>query len=103
MEVIGSDGQRIGTVDKVRGDRVILTKGDPNAGGVHHSFPCSWVESVDERVTVNKTAEEAMRQWQSEEQNQALFEGTRGAENQGGEGPHVLNRSFSGTYDDDKK
>ena len=96
MEVVGSDGERIGTVDKVRGDRIILTKSDPNAGGVHHSIPCGWIESVDERVTVNKTAKEAMRQWESEEQNRALFE--RGDE--GSEGPHVLNRSFSGTYGD---
>ena len=99
MEVVGSDGERIGTVDKVRGDRIILTKNDPNAGGVHHLIPCSWVESVDERVTVNKTARDAMSQWQSEEQNRALFE--RGDE--GSEGPHALNRSFSGTYSDDDR
>jgi hypothetical protein len=34
MEVLGSDGQHIGTVDKVRGDRIILTKNDENAGGL---------------------------------------------------------------------
>jgi hypothetical protein len=96
MEVLGSDGQHIGTVDKISGDRIILTKSDPNAGGIHHSIPCSWIESVDERVTVNKTAEQAMQAWQSEEQNRALFE--RGDE--GSEGPHMLNRSFSNTYTD---
>src|SRR3546814_15878673 len=37
MEVMGSDGEHIGTVDKVRGDRIILTKSDPSAGGHHHS------------------------------------------------------------------
>ena len=98
MEVIGSDGQHIGTVDKVRGDRIILTKSDPEAGGIHHSIPCSWIENVDEKVTVNKTAEEARRAWRTEEENQALFEGNRATE--GGEGPHMLNRSFSGTYSD---
>jgi hypothetical protein len=96
MEVVGSDGQHIGTVDKVRGDRIMLTKSDPNAGGIHHSIPCSWIESVDERVTVNKTAEDAMKAWKDEEQNRALFE----REDQGSEGPHILNRSFSGTYSD---
>ncbi|MDP8914330.1 MAG: DUF2171 domain-containing protein [Pseudomonadota bacterium] len=99
MEVIGADGEHIGTVDKVRGDRVILTKSDPNAGGIHHSFPCSWIESVDERVTINKSAEEAMSQWQNEEQNRAMFD----QQGQGGEGPHILNRSFSGTYSDQDK
>ncbi len=100
MEVIGSDGEHIGTVDKVRGDRVILTKSDADAGGIHHSFPCSWIETVDERVTVNKSAQEAMSQWQNEEQNRAMFEQQGQG---GGEGPHMLNRSFSGTYSDRDK
>jgi hypothetical protein len=52
---------------------------------------------VDERVTLNRTAEQAMNEWRDEERNRALFE-QRGET--GGEGPHVLNRSFSGTYKD---
>lgn len=73
MEVVGSDGQHIGTVDKVRGDRIILTKNDPEAGGHHHSIPCSWIESVDDKITVNKTHDEAQRQWRDEERNKAMF------------------------------
>lgn len=96
MEVVGSDGQHIGTVDKVAGDRIILTKNDENAGGIHHSIPCGWIEKVEDKVTVSKTREEAMRQWRDEERNRALFE----PENSGSPGPHVLNRSFSGTYED---
>lgn len=96
MEVVGSDGQHIGTVDKVRGDRIILTKNDENAGGIHHSIPCGWIESVDDKVKVNKSAQEAMNAWRDEERNRALFE----REDQGSEGPHMLNRSFSGTYSD---
>ena len=94
MEVLGSDGSHIGKVDKVRGDRIILAKNDPNSGGIHHSVPCSWVDNVDERVTLNRTAEQAVAEWKAEEQNRALFE----RPDQGSEGPHVLNRSFSGTY-----
>jgi hypothetical protein len=96
MEVLGSDGSHIGTVDKVRGDRIILTRSDPNAGGIHHSVPCSWVEAVDGKVTLNRTTEQAMREWRDEDRNRALFE----RPDQGSEGPHMLNRSFSGTYDD---
>jgi hypothetical protein len=103
MEVIGSDGEHIGTVDKVRGDRVILTKSDANAGGIHHSIPCSWIEKVEDKVTVNKTADEAMRAWKDEERNQAMFEGDRDTGGQSGDGPHILNRSFSNTYSDDKQ
>jgi hypothetical protein len=96
MEVVGSDGAHIGTVDKVRGDRIILTRSDPNAGGVHHSVPCSWVESVDGKVTLNRTAEQAIKEWRDEDRSRALFE----KPGQGSEGPHVLGRSFSGTYRD---
>ena len=98
MEVLGSDGQHIGTVDKVRGDRIILAKNDEAAGGMHHSIPCSWVENVADKVSVNKTAQEAMQAWTNEDQNRALFE----RPDQGSEGPHMLNRSFSGTYDEGK-
>lgn len=96
MEVVGSDGSHVGTVDKVAGDRIILTKSDENAGGLHHSVPCGWVEAVADKVTLNKTAEEAMDAWRSEERGRALFE----REDSGSEGPHALNRSFSGTYSD---
>jgi hypothetical protein len=71
--------QHIGTVDKVRGDRVILTKSDPECRRHPPQHPCSWIENVDEKVTVNKSAEEAMRAWRDEEQNKALFEGDRAA------------------------
>ena len=98
MEVVGSDGKPLGTVEKVRGDRIILTKSDESAGGVYQSIPCSWIDSVDDKVKINKTAEEATGAWRDEESQRALFE----RQDQGSEGPHVLNRSFSGTYDDDK-
>lgn len=97
MDVVGSDGEHIGTVDKVAGDRIILTKSDAAAGGHHHSIPCSWIQSVDERVTINKSAQDARQHWQDEENRRALFEND---DRQRDDGPHVLNRSFSGTYED---
>jgi len=73
-EVLGMDGSHVGTVDKVRGDRIILTKNDADAGGRHHSIPSSWIKSVeDKKVTLTKTADEAKKHWRDEEQNQALF------------------------------
>jgi hypothetical protein len=95
MDVVGSDGSHVGTVDKVRGDRIILTRSDPDAGGIHHSIPCSWVEQVEDKVTLNRSAEDAKEAWRNEERSQALFD--RGGSD-AGEGPHNLNRSFSGTY-----
>jgi hypothetical protein len=73
MEVLGADGAHVGTVDKVRGDRILLTKNDADAGGHHHSIPSRWVESVDGKVTLTKTAAEAKQQWRDEERNQAMF------------------------------
>lgn len=96
MEVVGSDGQPVGTVDKVSGDKIILTKNDPNAGGHHHSIPCSWIQSVEDKVTINKTAEQAREKWTDEENRRALFESD---DQRRDDGPHMLNRSFSGTYD----
>jgi len=96
MEVVGSDGSHVGTVDKVRGDRIILTKSDAAAGGIHHSVPCSWVEEVGDKVTLNRTADDARSEWRTEEQSRALFE----RENQGSDGPRNLDRAFSGTYRD---
>jgi len=95
MDVVGSDGSHVGTVDKVRGDRIILTRSDPSSGGVHHSIPCSWVETVDDKVTLNKSADEAKLAWRSEDRSRALFE----REDSGSDGPGILNRSFAGTYD----
>jgi len=95
MEVIGSDGEHVGTVDKVRGDRIILTKNDADAGGRHHSIPSRWIDSVDDKVKIRKTGEEAKAHWRDEERNSAFFGEGRDEE---GKGPHVLNRSFSGTY-----
>ncbi|MEA3039823.1 MAG: hypothetical protein QOE79_2336 [Sphingomonadales bacterium] len=95
MEVVGSDGSHVGTVDKVRGDRILLTKSDPAAGGAHHMVPCSWVERVDDKVVLNKSAEEALGEWRNEERSGALFE----RDGEGGEGPRNLDRAFSGTYE----
>lgn len=92
MEVVGSDGQHVGTVDKVRGDRIVLTKTDVDAGGHHHSIPSRWIQSVDDKVTIRKTADEAKAAWKDEERG-ALF-GEQGEQS----GPRYLNRSFSGTY-----
>ncbi|WP_294288900.1 DUF2171 domain-containing protein [uncultured Sphingomonas sp.] len=104
MEVVGSDGTHVGTVDKVRGDRIILTKNDVDAGGRHHSIPSSWISSVDDKVKITKSADEAKKQWRDEEQSAAMFGDTNTTSNRAGSrdtddsGKTNLNKSFSGTY-----
>jgi hypothetical protein len=38
MEIIGADGVHLGTVDKVVGDRIKLTKADAGAHSTHHHY-----------------------------------------------------------------
>jgi len=95
MEVVGNDNGHVGTVDRVAGDRLILTKSDPEAGGSHHSLTCSELDRIeDDRVILNLSADHAKKRWRDENRGRALFE----REDQGEAGPHVLDRSFEGTY-----
>ena len=55
MEVVGSDGLHIGTVDHVEGDRIKMTRKDSN-DGAHHYVPLSDVTRVDSQVHVATTA-----------------------------------------------
>ncbi len=60
MEVIGSDGAHVGTVDHLDGeDRIKLTKND-SADGEHHFIPTAWVDHVDEHVHLNRPADQAV-------------------------------------------
>jgi hypothetical protein len=95
MEVVGNDDEHVGTVDRIAGDRIILTRSDPDSGGVHHSLSCADVDRVEgDRVILDCSAEKARERWRDENRSRALFE----REDQGRAGPHVLDRSFSGTY-----
>ena len=44
MEVVGSDGQHVGTVDKLA---IKLTKNDPTAHGQHHILSLDTVASIE--------------------------------------------------------
>jgi hypothetical protein len=94
--VVGSDGAHVGTVDKVHGDRILLTKNDQDAGGQHHTIPSRWITSVGDKVTLRHTAAEAKERWHAEQNTQAMF-GDK-PDGKGEQGRTDLNRSFSGTY-----
>lgn len=95
MEVVGNDEKHVGTVDKAAGDRLILTKSDPESGGSHHSLSCSDIDRIEgERVILDCSADQAKQNWRDESRNRALFE----REDSGEIGPRVLDRSFEGTY-----
>lgn len=93
-EVVDKDGTHVGTIDKVVGDRMILTKSDSDDGH-HHSLTCRHFDTFDgNQVKLNLTAEEAKSEWRDEDRSRALGEKFE----QGEAGPHMLNRSFSHTY-----
>jgi hypothetical protein len=60
-EVVGSDGQHVGTVDHLDGNRIKLTKKDPAAHGEHHYIDLSLIASAGEKVTLNVPAAEAQK------------------------------------------
>jgi uncharacterized protein (TIGR02271 family) len=59
MDVITSDGVKIGTVDQLDGpDRIKLTK-SASADGHHHYVPLAWVDHVDTHVHLTRTSADA--------------------------------------------
>lgn len=90
-EVVGSDGEHVGTVDKLRGDRIILTKND-SPDGNHHSLTCSSLDCIDDgKVKLNVSAEEAKQQWRNEDRD--LNERSQSFESQ-----QMESKSFSNSY-----
>lgn len=62
MEVVGNDGRHVGTVDRIEGDRIKLTKqDDPDGTGRHHHYlPLQSVQGVSgQQVQLNCPADEA--------------------------------------------
>lgn len=64
MEVIGADGVHIGTVDRVEGDNIKLTKADSGEGshkGHHHIIPGGLVAEVEgDKVRLSANADVAV-------------------------------------------
>jgi hypothetical protein len=68
MKVVGSDGQHVGTVDRVQGNNIKLTKNDPTAGGQHHVISMDMVDTIEnDAVKLNMPAQDVMSQWKSGE------------------------------------
>jgi len=108
--VVGSDEQPVGTVDKVQGDKIILTR--DSQGGVHKSLGCAAIDRVEgDRLILSQPADDARRSLVEErgfdERNAGDQRGLPARDRQQqqsqqhSDGPHILERSFSGTYPDD--
>jgi short-subunit dehydrogenase len=67
MKVRGSDGHPVGSVDRLEGEWIKLTKDNPEAPGEHHYIDLKEVRSVEgDVVCLDRTAEEAKRRWSGE-------------------------------------
>lgn len=60
MPVVCSDGGRCGTVDRVEGNNIKLTKDDQ---GHHHWIPADWVTRIDQDVQVDRPIGQVRRDW----------------------------------------
>ncbi|MDZ7588653.1 MAG: DUF2171 domain-containing protein [Parasphingorhabdus sp.] len=56
MEIIGKNGQHVGTVDNVDGDRIKLTRTDAD-DGKHHFIDMALVEEITDNRVVLKVDE----------------------------------------------
>jgi hypothetical protein len=64
MEVVGSDGIHVGTIDHTESaDRIVLTGDDPKARGKPHLISVDWVDYVDSKVHLNKPSKTAISEW----------------------------------------
>lgn len=68
MPVVCSNNQQFGTVDRLDGDTIKLTK---DKSGQHHWIPTSWVERVDDKVHVDRPGTQAMQQWMTSPEHRA--------------------------------
>lgn len=63
MPVVCSEEGQFGIVDHMEGKDTIKLKKD--AQGLHHYIPMSWVTSVDSKIHVDRTGQQAMKDWTS--------------------------------------
>jgi hypothetical protein len=61
MPVVGSDDSLVAVVDHVEGtDAIKLAK---DSDGQHHYIPLTWVSSVDDKVHLDRTSDQAAQEW----------------------------------------
>ena len=61
MPVVDSDNSVLASVDHLEGtDTIKLAK---DSDGQHHYIPLTWVSSVDDKVHLDRTTDQAIQQW----------------------------------------
>jgi hypothetical protein len=103
MDVVGSDGEPVGKVDCVKGDHIVLTKGD-SPDNRHHKLDCSMIETVEgDQVRLDIPAEEAKSRWENAgDRDRGFFGSSERKDRDEREEETNLNSSFSGTYENER-
>jgi hypothetical protein len=60
MPVVASNATELGKVDHVEGKSLKLVR---DAQGQHHFIPLDWIDSVDDKVHINRPGDQVMKQW----------------------------------------
>jgi hypothetical protein len=78
MEIVGADGVRVGTVDKVEGDRIKMTKADSGSHKDHHHYISRGLVAAVEgdRVRLSANADAAVL-LEEEEGGEAIMDSGR--------------------------
>jgi hypothetical protein len=63
MDVVSSQNEPLGSVDHVQGSAVKLVR---DVLGQHHFVPITWIESIDDKIHLKRSAEEVERLWAGE-------------------------------------
>lgn len=70
MEVIGADGVHIGTVDRIEGDRIKLSRRDSGEGahkGHHHFIPSILIAAVEgDKVRLSANSDVVANEFEEE-------------------------------------
>ncbi len=64
MDVVCSQGGKLGSVDRVMGDKIKLTRKD-SPDGKHHLISTSLVTKVDDKVHLSEPGDEVMKSWET--------------------------------------
>ncbi|HKY36451.1 MAG TPA: DUF2171 domain-containing protein [Polyangiaceae bacterium] len=63
MDVVSSRNEPLGSVDHIQGSSVKLVR---DVLGQHHLVPIAWIESIDDKIHLTRSAEEVERLWAGE-------------------------------------
>jgi hypothetical protein len=64
MPVVCSENGQFAVVDHLEGSENIKLKKDDS--GTHHFIPTEWVTLVDDKVHVDRTGDQVMKEWRTE-------------------------------------